>query len=128
MCPESTPFTRGTWPGNARWELCPADTTVLLFKIELKKRIKSWLASFSSLEKKRVSMSSLAARQKCDMAADVAAVVHSLIPDVIADMEIQAGDDPTHRRPWVGRDHRATAGAGEDEKSTPIIPVLPYQP
>ena len=56
-------------------------------------------------------MSSLASRQKCDMAADLAADVHSLIPDVIADMEKQAGDDPT-----------------EDEKSTPMIPVLPNQP
>jgi hypothetical protein len=63
------------------------------------------------MEKKRASMSSLASRQKCDMAADLAAVVRSLIPDVIADMEIQAGDDQT-----------------EDEKSTPMIPVLPNQP
>jgi hypothetical protein len=69
---------------------------VLLFKIGLKKR---------------VSMSSLASRQKCDMAADVAAVVHSLIPDVRADMEIQAGDDPT-----------------EDGRLTPMIPALPNQP
>ncbi len=86
-------------------------TTVLLFKIGLKKRIKSWLSSFSSQEKKRASMSSRVSKQKCDMAADLAAVVRSLIPDVIADMEKQAGDDPT-----------------EDEKSTPMIPVLPNQP
>ena len=45
------------------------------------------------------------------MAADVAAVVHSLMPDVIADMEIEAGDDPT-----------------EEQKSTPMIPVLPNEP
>ncbi len=63
------------------------------------------------MEKKRASMSSLASWQKCDMATDLAAVVHSLMPDVIADMEKQAGDDPT-----------------EDEKSTPMIPVLPNQP
>ena len=37
-------------------------------------------------------------KQKCDMAADVAAVVHSLMPDVIADMEMKAGDDPTEAR------------------------------
>ena len=47
------------------------------------------------------------------MAADVAAVVHSLMPDVIADMEIEAGDDPT-----------------EAEKLTPMMPVssLPKEP
>jgi hypothetical protein len=52
-------------------------------------------------------------KQKCDMAADVAAVVHSLMPDVIADMEIEAGDDPT-----------------EAEKLTPMMPVssLPKEP
>jgi hypothetical protein len=52
-------------------------------------------------------------KQKCDMAADVAAVVHSLMPDVIADMDMKAGDDPT-----------------EAEKSTPMIPVssLPNEP
>ena len=52
-------------------------------------------------------------KQKCDMAADVAAVVHSLMPDVIADMDVKAGDDPT-----------------EAEKSTPMIPVssLPNEP
>ena len=35
-------------------ESCPADLTASLFKIGLKKRIKSWLSSFSSQEKKRV--------------------------------------------------------------------------
>ena len=52
-------------------------------------------------------------KQKCDMAADVAVVVHSLMPDVIADMDMKAGDDPT-----------------EAEKSTPMIPVssLPNEP
>jgi|688.fasta_scaffold758344_2 hypothetical protein len=45
-------------------------------------------------------------KQKCDMAADVAAVVHSLMPDVIADMDMKAGDDST-----------------EAEKSAPMIPV-----
>ena len=94
-------------------ESCPADLTASLFKIGLKKRIKSWLSSFSSQEKKRVSNVSLASKQKCDMAADVAAVVHSLMPDVIADMEIEAGDDPT-----------------EAEKLTPMMPVssLPKEP
>jgi hypothetical protein len=94
-------------------ESCPADSTASLFKTGLKKRIKSWLSSFSSHEKKRVSNVSLASKQKCDMAADVAAVVHSLMPDVIADMEIEAGDDPT-----------------EAEKLTPMMPVssLPKEP
>ena len=92
-------------------ESCPADSTASLFKTGLKKRIKSWLSGFSSHEKKRVSNVSLASKQKCDMAADVAAVVHSLILDVRADMEIQAGDDPT-----------------EDGKSTPMIPILPNRP
>ena len=94
-------------------ESCPADLTASLFKIGLKRRIKSWLSSFSSQEKKRVSNVSLASKQKCDMAADVAAVVHSLMPDVIADMEIEAGDDPT-----------------EAEKLTPMMPVssLPKEP
>ena len=52
-------------------------------------------------------------KQKCDMAADVAVVVHSLMPDVIADMDMKAGDDPT-----------------EAEKLTPMMPVssLPKEP
>ncbi len=63
------------------------------------------------MEKKRASMSSLASRQKCDMTTDLAAVVHSLITDVVADMEIQARDDPT-----------------EDDRSAPMIPILPNRP
>ena len=92
-------------------ESCPADSTASLFKTGLKKRIKSWLSSFSSQEKKRVSHVSLASKQKCDMAADVAAVVHSLITDVVADMEIQARDEPT-----------------EDGRLAPMIPALPNKP
>jgi hypothetical protein len=90
-CPESAPFTRGTWPGNARREPCPADTTVPL------------------KEKKRASMSSLASRQKCDMAADVAAVVHSgLVAEVPSKFARAGGGRPdfgpekskkTHKNP-----------------------------
>jgi hypothetical protein len=51
----------------------------------LEKRIKSWLSSVSSQDKKPVSMLSLASKQKCDFAAHAVAVVHTpLIPDEMA--------------------------------------------
>jgi len=81
------------------------------FKTRLEKRIKSWLSSVSSQEKKLVSMLSLASKQKCDMAADAVAVVHSLIPDEMAAIEMEAGDELT-----------------EEEKAKLIIPVLPKEP
>ncbi len=81
------------------------------FKTGLEQRVKSWLSSVSSQEKKRVSMLSLASKQKCEMAADAAAVVHSLIPDEMAAIEMEAGDELT-----------------EEDKAKLVIPVLPNEP
>ena len=81
------------------------------------------VAAFKLLvaKKQRVSMLSLASKQKCDVAADAVAVVYSLIPDVMAEMELEAGDMPTEE------EKKKTAKSDSKHTDEPASATLPQR-